>query len=349
MNQSSEKTPVTKRKKALKGCLTVLLVLVVLGLFRWGIRNSVRVGPEFQLWRTWSQVSYPEDRPPKALVEQRSAGDTAVFDGMEFVWCPAGTFKVGSNKLGKFAAQEHELTLAKGFWLGKYELTKAQWVRVMNTKPWRERIYDRRADSTLNERVLKGWTKYGRYYSRLRAGMRHVRSKELGFIRAGMYDPDTPATHVTREDVQQFIETLDNNSTGKYRLPTGHEWEYACRAGTLSGDAQASPEEAWMEGEREFAQSVGKKLANAWGIHDMIGNVSEFATRPSSFGIELRGGGFRSLPELWQLRSYQIPGLDSEYCCAFVVDFIAHPDATDYWGFRLLRETEEVEAEAGDT
>ena len=48
---------------------------------------------------------------------------------MEMVWCPAGTFLMGSGY------DEHPVTLTKGFWMGKYEVTKAQWKSVMGSTP----------------------------------------------------------------------------------------------------------------------------------------------------------------------------------------------------------------------
>ena len=62
------------------------------------------------------------------------AGDvtTSTLPGgatMEMVWCPAGTFLMGSGH------KEHQVTLTKGFWMGKYEVTQAQWKSVMGNNP----------------------------------------------------------------------------------------------------------------------------------------------------------------------------------------------------------------------
>ena len=82
-----------------------------------------------------------EPWPPETLAfagkkagEERSAGA-----GIQFCWCPAGTFVMGSpkeEKDGKFdysSPDQVEVTLTKGFWLAKYELTQQQWERVMGT------------------------------------------------------------------------------------------------------------------------------------------------------------------------------------------------------------------------
>jgi len=57
---------------------------------------------------------------------------------MEFVWCPPGTFMMGSledERNRDDNETQHEVTLTKGFWLGKYEVTQEQWQAVMGTNP----------------------------------------------------------------------------------------------------------------------------------------------------------------------------------------------------------------------
>ena len=83
-----------------------------------------------------------------------------------------------------------------------------------------------------------------------------------------------------------------------YRLPTEAEWQYACRAGTSGiryGDLETV---AWYKGNSEGkSHPVGQKAANAWGLHDMLGNVWEWcndiydATVYGSYRI-FRGGGW---------------------------------------------------------
>ena len=65
------------------------------------------------------------------------AGETRVFDGMEFVWVPAGEFRMGSTS-SVAAGDERRVTqvrISRGYWLGKYEVTQAEWQGVMGTNP----------------------------------------------------------------------------------------------------------------------------------------------------------------------------------------------------------------------
>src|SRR5262249_517351 len=87
-----------------------------------------------------------------------------------------------------------------------------------------------------------------------------------------------------------------------YRLPTEAEWEFACRAGSKDMRYGELDEIAWYRrNSGEMLHDVGVKQPNAWGFHDMIGNVWEWCwdvfdpTRYGPYRV-FRGGGFADEP-----------------------------------------------------
>ena len=128
------------------------------------------------------------------------------------------------------------MRISRGFWLGKHEVTQGQWAAVMGENP--------------------------SYFS------------DCG--------EDCPVESVSWEDVQGFIGRLNERESGwGYRLPTEAEWEYAARAGTTGARYGELEEIAWYGAygggnSAERTHPVGEKRANAWGLHDMLGNVIEW-------------------------------------------------------------------------
>jgi len=183
---------------------------------------------------------------------------------MDFVWCPPGSFMMGSSQTQQDSAikalpgalsddtkqstiiaiqnegPQHQVTLTKGFWMANTEVTQAQWMQVMGNNP----------------------------------------SK---FIDSG---PDAPVETVSWNDCQAFIAKLNvylaKQKGGNLRLPSEAEWEYACRAGTKTAyyfgdDAAKLGGSAWFAGNSGMkTQPVGRKKPNEWGLYDMHGNVWEW-------------------------------------------------------------------------
>ncbi|HEY9102520.1 MAG TPA: formylglycine-generating enzyme family protein [Chitinimonas sp.] len=116
--------------------------------------------------------------------------------------------------------------------------------------------------------------------------------------------------------------------TNGYRLPTEAEWEYACRAGTQGPRYGSLDDIAWYaDNSGGHPQQVGRKQANTWGLHDMLGNVWEWCADqydPEVYGTYrvFRGGG-------WS---------DAERGCLATNRRRSHPTfAIDDLGFRLAR------------
>lgn len=124
---------------------------------------------------------------------------------------------------------------------------------------------------------------------------------------------DCPMENISWSDAQEFIRRLnEKENTDRYGLPTEEEWEYACRAGSLTaysfGDNAGSLDEyAWYSSNSgNRTHQVGQKGPNSWGLYDMQGNVWEWCsdsviytqrflrwpTEPESrFNRLIRGGG----------------------------------------------------------
>jgi len=123
---------------------------------------------------------------------------------------------------------------------------------------------------------------------------------------------DYPAMYVDLQDVAAFCEKLSSKERATYRLPTEAEWEYACRAGTITifhfGDDPSRLEDyawfrdnTWAVGARH-PHRVAQKKPNAFGLFDMHGNVSEWC-QPGVVvsSVMHRGGNWES--NAWSCRS----------------------------------------------
>jgi formylglycine-generating enzyme required for sulfatase activity len=134
---------------------------------------------------------------------------------------------------------------------------------------------------------------------------------------------DLPVETVSWDDAQEFCKKVSEKTGSVVRLPTDAEWERACRAGTKTtyntGDLEADLDRAaWYDkNSKNTTHPVGQKTPNAWGVHDMHGNVWEwcadwFETYKSDPAVDpqgtaqdqgrvLRGGSWSLFP--WYCRS----------------------------------------------
>jgi formylglycine-generating enzyme required for sulfatase activity len=89
--------------------------------------------------------------------------------------------------------------------------------------------------------------------------------------------PDLPVENVSWDDCQQFISRVNAKGAGTFRLPTEAEWEHACRAGSTGETHENLEASAWYwDDSGKTTHPVGQKLANAWGLYDMTGNIDEW-------------------------------------------------------------------------
>jgi len=171
-------------------------------------------------------------RLQKEVEEKITLGNEVSLD---LVLIPPGKFVMGSPpiEIGHHVSEtQHEVTLTKPFYMGKYEVTQEQWEKVMGNNP------------------------------------SQVKGEKL------------PVTNASWENCQEFIKRLNANTSGGYRLPTEAEWEYSCRAGTTTaysfGDKLTKAIANYATGPQGRTKAVGSYNPNAFGLHDMHGNVWEW-------------------------------------------------------------------------
>lgn len=204
---------------------------------------------------------------------------------LELVKIKAGHFNMGSpdDEIGRFNDEKlHSVTLSRDYWIGKYPVTKKQYNALFN------------------------------------------------LVTASVIENE-PVTKIAYSDAIEYCRKLNEickaQLPGGYRvdLPSEAQWEYACRAGTDSafynGAQLDNPADIFQEKSVALSKiawyggtgpnTVGKKMANAWGLYDMLGNVLEMcrdtylAYKPEAvdperfikgFPMVCRGGKFDFLP-----------------------------------------------------
>ncbi len=146
-------------------------------------------------------------------------------------------------------------------------------------------------------------------------------SKPYGAPDEGFGHQGYAALRATYHSASEFCKWLSEKTGKKYRLPTEVEWEYACRAGgkpvKLAPKHLALVAWYWDNADTQ-THPVGTKKPNAWGLHDMLGNVWEWATGKDGQPI-VCGGSWRDEAPLvhsgareryspvWQVRDSQRP------------------------------------------
>ena len=116
-------------------------------------------------------------------------------------------------------------------------------------------------------------------YDRFTAATGRKRARDGGWGRGRR-----PVAAVAWNEAVAYTEWLSAETGLRYRLPTEAEWEYAARAGSLTayswgnevGRGRANCDGCGSQWDNEKTAPVGSFRANAWGLHDMHGNVSEW-------------------------------------------------------------------------
>lgn len=227
-----------------------------------------------------------------------SQSATSVFHsciGAVMIRVPAGSLTIGSpeSEDGHRAwEQQRDVTLASDFYVGKTPVTQDQFAAITGTNPTvHEKIGDAPVDSVT-------WQQASEYCQKLTQ-----LDREAGVLPADW----------------------------EYRLPTEAEWEFACRAGNSASRHGESQDIAWYcDNADGKPHAVCQKTPNAWGLHDMLGNVWEWcqdyfwADRGPRYGDayrSIRGGSYFS---------------SARFCRAAQRWSRSPGDRCRYVGFRLL-------------
>jgi formylglycine-generating enzyme required for sulfatase activity len=109
--------------------------------------------------------------------------------------------------------------------------------------------------------------------------------------------PGRPAINLRWHNAVAYCEWLSHLTGAYYRLPTEAEWEYAARAGQGAEPAPLGDHAWFKENSEKRTREPGGKKPNAWGLHDALGNVWEYALeheKAGQYAPVLRGGAWES-------------------------------------------------------
>ena len=203
-------------------------------------------------------TDYPDEDIPNAQLrvtaDDGAPGETQtiMLPGdvpLYMVWIEPGTFMMGrypgEQDSDDWEDPQHSVTLSSGFWMGTYELTKAQWTAVMGTTPWSGRDY------VLNDpdspAVYVSWNTAQAFITALNG----LTGKVFRLPSEAEWEYSCRAGTTTR-----FYWGDDPS----YTAINDYAWYY---------------DNAWDVNER-YAHVVGRKLPNARGLYDMSGNICEW-------------------------------------------------------------------------
>lgn len=250
--------PVARRSKIWLGIIGSAVVISLLIAVIWTLTNrkveSLK-SFEFKTATVDYAANVTEQRGGQARYYSEDLGEGVSLDIVEV---KGGTFLMGSpaNEESRSESEgpQHQVSVPS-FFIGKSEVTQAQWRAVANSLPKVNR------DLITNPSFFKG--------------------------------DDKPVEQVTWEDALEFCARLSAKTGRQYRLPTEAEWEYACRAGATTpfafgenistdivnfngeGPYRTAPKSLYRD-QTTGAGSLG--AANAFGLFDMHGNVFEWCS-----------------------------------------------------------------------
>lgn len=254
-------------------------------------RRAVEVGPEAKGPAKVEGWPFQVNTPPAGAKVSLSDKIT-----LNLVRIPAGSFLMGSDEGYMDERPRREVRIKKAFYMASTEISNEMY-----------NLFDPRHD-----------TRYVDVHGVLKGG-----------IGIRVNQPSQPVSRVTWEEALSFCAWLSEKTGNTYTLPTEEQWEWACRAGTdtphffgrlgtdysryanladtsMKGFADYGrdflPRDQKISDRNRVTASVGSYLPNPWGLHNMLGNVSEWTLSDygkCGSGIErkvIRGGSWRDRP-----------------------------------------------------
>lgn len=205
----------------------------------------------------------------KQLEAAKKAGLAPEFnDGYgfpEMVVIPAGSYRMGEE------SDKHKVTITRSFAVGKYPVTVEEWYRFVDAKsvvkkePMSVHFGAEGDGSEVKPYVEQEYPPH--------------RPSDNGWVGITL-----PVTNVSWFDAQDYVRWLSAETGLTYRLLTEAEWEYVCRAGTTTeyywgnelGNNNCNCQDSGSKWSCKRASRVGSFAPNAFGVHDMLGNVWEW-------------------------------------------------------------------------
>ncbi|MBL7856631.1 MAG: SUMF1/EgtB/PvdO family nonheme iron enzyme [Cyclobacteriaceae bacterium] len=189
---------------------------------------------------------------PLKTYEQSIPGTAIKFN---MVAIPGGTFTIGSPAAEKNRntdeGPQRKIEISS-FWIEEHEVTFAEWdafFKNMDVPQTKAIAVDAVSRPTAQ-------------YIDLTWGMGR--------------DPNHPANSMSQQAAIMYCKWLYQKTGFFYRLPTEAEWEYACRAGSSTDPKNIKEVAFFKDNSAGKFQKVKQLKPNAWGLYDMLGNVSEW-------------------------------------------------------------------------
>ena len=184
-------------------------------------------------------------------------GDGPQAETYDFVCVHGDSFFMGydnDDPAWEEGSERHEVTLTRVYLLGQWEVPQALWTEIIGSNP--SECFEPEGCTDLSPVNRVSWQASRDFADALSAleGFQRA-STDLGGIQSQDLDRDG------------------------YRLPTEAEWEFAAQAGqeTVYSGSNDVDEVAWCDAFTDvYPKPVGLKDANAWGFHDMSGNINEW-------------------------------------------------------------------------